>query len=122
MRRSIATISMSGTLRDKLEAIAAARFHGYEMFENDLLYYNATPKEVASIAQDLGLSCELYQPFRDVEGTPPDVFKRALERAERKFDIIEALGCTRMLVCSNVRPDTIADEGLMAEQLHALAE
>jgi carbamoyl-phosphate synthase large subunit len=31
MRRSIATVSMSGTLRDKLEAIAAARSDGYEI-------------------------------------------------------------------------------------------
>jgi sugar phosphate isomerase/epimerase len=28
---------MSGTLREKLEAIAAARFDGYELFENDLI-------------------------------------------------------------------------------------
>jgi 4-hydroxyphenylpyruvate dioxygenase len=46
MRRSIATVSMSGTLRDKLEAIAAARFDGYELFESDLLYYDASPGAV----------------------------------------------------------------------------
>ena len=48
MRRSIATVSMSGPLRDKLEAIAAARFHGYELFEPDLLYYDASPSEVGA--------------------------------------------------------------------------
>ena len=50
MHRSVATVSMSGTLRDKLEAIAAARFDGYELFENDLLYYNGTPAEVGRLA------------------------------------------------------------------------
>ena len=122
MRRSIATVSMSGTLRDKLEAIAAARFDGYEIFENDLLYYHATPAEVARMAADLGLACVLYQPFRDFEGTSPEAFERSLLRAERKFDVMEALGCQLMLVCSNTRSDTIADEGLMANQLRALAE
>jgi len=43
MRRSIATVSMSGTLRDKLEAIAAARFDGYEIFANDRVHYHAAP-------------------------------------------------------------------------------
>lgn len=112
---------MSGTLRDKLEAIAAARFDGYEIFENDLLYYHASPAEVAALAGDLGLACELYQPFRDFEGTTQAVFERNLLRAERKFDVMEALGCRLMLVCSNARADVIADEGLMAEQLYALA-
>ena len=37
MRRSIATVSLSGTLPEKLEAAAAARFDGVENFENDLL-------------------------------------------------------------------------------------
>ena len=122
MRRSIATVSLSGTLRDKLEAIAAARFDGYEIFENDLLYYNASPAQIGAIASDLGLTCELYQPFRDFEGTPKEVFERNLERAERKFDVMQALGCRLVLVCSNTRPDAIADEALMADQLRALAE
>ena len=122
MRRSIATVSMSGTLRDKLEAIAAARFDGYDIFENDLLYYHASPAEVASLAADLGLACELYQPFRDFEGSSAALFERNLRRAERKFDVMHALGCRLMLVCSNTRADAIVDEGLMAEQLYMLAE
>ena len=39
MRRSIATVSLSGTLRQKLEAIAAARFDGIELFENDFIQF-----------------------------------------------------------------------------------
>ena len=50
MRRSIATVSMSGTLREKLEAIAAARFDGFELFENDLIYYNGSPAAVGRMA------------------------------------------------------------------------
>jgi 4-hydroxyphenylpyruvate dioxygenase len=122
MRKAIATVSMSGTLREKLEAIAAARFDGYELFENDLLYFNGSPAEVGAMSADLGLVCELYQPFRDFEGVPDAVFQRNLERAERKFDVMEALGCRLMLVCSNTQPYAVADEERMAAQLHALAE
>ncbi|WP_288463118.1 hypothetical protein, partial [uncultured Pseudomonas sp.] len=46
MQRSIATVSISGTLTEKLEAIAAAGFDGVEIFENDLLYSGASPREI----------------------------------------------------------------------------
>lgn len=37
MRTSIATVSVSGSLTEKLEAVARAGFDGVEIFENDLL-------------------------------------------------------------------------------------
>ncbi len=46
MQRSIATVSLCGTLPDKLEAIAAAGFDGVEIFENDLLYHGGSPRDV----------------------------------------------------------------------------
>ncbi|HEX9383721.1 MAG TPA: sugar phosphate isomerase/epimerase, partial [Gemmatimonadaceae bacterium] len=113
---------MSGTLREKLEAIAAARFDGYELFENDLIYFNASPADVGAISADLGLSCELYQPFRDFEGSPDAVFRKNLDRAERKFDVMQALGAPIMLVCSNTSPQLIPGEERMAAQLYELAE
>jgi 4-hydroxyphenylpyruvate dioxygenase len=122
VHRSVATVSMSGTLRDKLEAIAAARFDGFELFENDLLYFKSSPAEVGRLASDLGLTCDLYQPFRDFEGVPDEQFQRNLERAERKFDVMQALGAPLMLVCSNTQPSVLRDEERMAAQLHALAE
>jgi 4-hydroxyphenylpyruvate dioxygenase len=122
MRRSIATVSMSGTLKDKLEAIAAARFDGFELFENDLLYFNGSPAAVGELAAGLGLSCELYQPFRDFEGVSDAQLQRNLDRAERKFDVMQALGAELMLVCSNTSPNVIADEERMSAQLYKLAE
>jgi len=122
MRKSIATVSMSGTLREKLEAIAVARFDGYELFENDLLYFNGSPADVRALSADLGLACELYQPFRDFEGVPDPAFRSNLERAERKFDVMTELGARLMLVCSNTSPTVIGDEERMAAQLYELAE
>lgn len=122
MRRSIATVCLSGTLEDKLEAIAAARFDGVEIFENDLIYFDGSPRDVRRMAADLGLSIDLYQPFRDFEGVSDTRFKRNLERIERKFDLMEELGTNALLVCSNVSPDTIDDDARAAAQLHELAE
>jgi 4-hydroxyphenylpyruvate dioxygenase len=122
MRRSIATVSLSGTLPEKLEAISIARFDGVEIFENDLTFFPGNPRQVAAMAADLGLAIELFQPFRDLEGVDDATFARNLDRAERKFDLMGDLGAPLMLVCSNVSPDAIDDDERAAAQLRALAE
>jgi len=122
MHRSIATVSLSGTLRQKLEAVAAAGFDGIELFEADFINFKGTAKELRGIVADLGLSIDLYQPFRDFEGMPEAQFRRSLERAERKFDLMEAMGAPMVLCCSNTSPLCVDDPALAAAQLHELAE
>ncbi|AOJ83102.1 4-hydroxyphenylpyruvate dioxygenase [Burkholderia savannae] len=121
MQRSIATVSLSGTLVEKLNAIRAAGFDGVEIFENDLLYFDGSPADVRRIAADLGLDIVLFQPFRDFEGVPPERLARNLERAKRKFELMHELGAERILVCSNVSPDALGDDALLVDQLGALA-
>ena len=122
MHRSIATVSLSGTLRQKLEAIAAAGFDGIELFESDFVNFKGTAVELRGLAADLGLAIDLYQPFRDFEGMPEPQFRRGLERAERKFELMAALGVPLMLCCSNTSPLALDDPARAAAQLHALAE
>jgi len=121
LRRSIATVSVSGTLAEKLAAIRAAGFEAVEIFENDLLYFDGSPTDVRKMTADLGLDIVLYQPFRDFEGVPPERLVRNVERVKHKFDVMHQLGTDRLLVCSNVSPDTICDDALAAEQLAVLA-
>ena len=122
MRRAVATVSLSGTLRAKLEAIAAARFDAIELFENDFIHSAAPARELAAMCADLGLAIDLYQPFRDFEGMPDELFAKNLDRAERKFDLMQALGAPLMLVCSNTSPQSLGEAERAAAQLHALAE
>jgi 4-hydroxyphenylpyruvate dioxygenase len=122
MRRSIATVSLSGMLREKLQAIAAARFDGVEIFENDLLQFSGKPQDVRAIAADLGLAIDMFQPFRDFDGSTPAQVARSLARVERKFDLMEALGTDLLLVCSSVQPDALGDTDALAEQFAQLAE
>jgi hypothetical protein len=56
MQTSIATVSLSGSLSEKLEAIAAAKFDAVEIFENDLITFNGTPADVRAAVSGLGLS------------------------------------------------------------------
>ena len=122
MKRSIATVSLSGTLPEKLEAAAAARFDGVEIFENDLVYFDGSPRQIRQMAADLGLAIMLFQPFRDFEGAPRDRLARNLDRAERKFDLMGELGAPAVLVCSNVAADAIGDEAVLVDDLGQLAE
>ncbi len=122
MLRSIATVSLGGTLMEKLTAIAAAGFDGIEIFENDLMYFDGPPAEVRRIAADLGLRILLFQPFRDFEAAPRARMAKNLDRAESKFDVMEQLGADLMLVCSNIAPDAIDDDSVAAADLRALGE
>lgn len=122
MQRSIATVSLSGTLSEKLEAIAAAGFDGVEIFENDLLYYDGSPREIKQMCADLGIAITLFQPFRDFEGCRRDRLPRNLERAERKFDLMQELGTDLVLVCSNASADSLGDRQILIDDLHLLAE
>jgi 4-hydroxyphenylpyruvate dioxygenase len=122
MRTSIATVSLSGSLEDKLAAASGAGFDGVEIFEPDLVASPMSPARVRETADGLGLSIDMYQPFRDFEGVEPGRLEANLRRARRKFELMAELGTDTMLVCSNVAPDAIDDPGLSAAQLHSLAE
>src|SRR5260370_38517348 len=106
--RSIATVSLSGSLDEKLRAIAAAGFGAVEIFENDLLSFSGSPRDVGQMCRDLGLSICAFQPFRDFEGMPEPQRARNFARADRKFALMQALQPDLMLICSNISPSSLA--------------
>lgn len=122
MKTSIATVSISGSLETKLQAIAAAGFAGAEIFENDLLSSHLSAREIASLMSDLGLACTMFQPFRDLEGLPEPQRSRTFDRLERKFDVMADLGTDLVLVCSSCSPLADGDRGRMLADLHAAGE
>ena len=122
MQTSIATVSLSGSLGEKLEAIAAAKFDAVEIFENDLVTFSGTPADVKRATEQLGLGIVTLQPFRDFEGMPDRQRARAFARAERKFDVMQELGCDLLMICSNVSPDSVGGIERAAADLHELGE
>lgn len=104
---SIATVSLSGALDEKLRAIAAAGFDEVEIFEADLLSFNGSPRDVGQMCRDLGLTICAFQPFRDFEGMPEPQRSRNFARAARKFDLMKELQTDLMLICSNITPASL---------------
>jgi 4-hydroxyphenylpyruvate dioxygenase len=122
MRTSIATVSISGSLTEKLHACAAAGFDGVEIFEPDLIASDHSPEEIRSLARRLNLSLDLYQPLRDIEGVDEAAFAENLRRAEATFATAHRLGIRKVLVCSNVATASVDSDEVSAGQLRRLGD
>ncbi|MBF9034355.1 TIM barrel protein [Rhodobacterales bacterium HKCCE2091] len=122
MKLGIATVSISGNLEEKIDAIAAAGFDGIEIFEQDFIADTRPPREVGDRIRAAGLDLLLFQPFRDFEGLPGDLRRKAFDRAERKFDLMQELGCDLVLVCSSVHPEALGGIDRAAADFAELGE
>jgi len=122
MKTAIATASISGEFRAKLAAIAQAGFDGIELFEQDFIACDASAREVGAMVRDHGLEIFLFQPFRDFEGLPEPLRARAFARAERKFDLMAALGTNLLGVPSTQHPSALAGLDRAADDLRTLGE
>ena len=122
MKTSIATVSISGNLREKLEAIAKAGFYGIEIFEQDFIADEGTPREIGQMIRDHGLAITLFQPFRDFEGLTGELRQRAFDRARHKFDLMTELGTDRILICSSCHPQALGGIDRAADDFAELGE
>ncbi|MCK7612681.1 bifunctional sugar phosphate isomerase/epimerase/4-hydroxyphenylpyruvate dioxygenase family protein [Roseibium sediminicola] len=122
MKTAIATVSIAGDLAEKLGAIAAAGFDGVEIFENDFLAFDRSPKEVGQLVRDHGLEICLFQPFRDFEGMPEPQRSRTFERAKRKFELMREMGADLLLICSSVSPIALGGIDRAAADLNELGD
>jgi 4-hydroxyphenylpyruvate dioxygenase len=122
MKTSIATVSISGTLTEKLTAIADAGFDGVEIFEQDFIAHDGSAAEVGRMVRDHGLEITLFQPFRDFECLPEPMRSKAFDRAERKFDLMQELGTDLVLICSSVHPASLGGIDRAANDLRELGE
>jgi 4-hydroxyphenylpyruvate dioxygenase len=122
MRTSVATVCLSGGLVEKLQAAAAAGFDGVEIMDADLQAAYESPEEIRALCARLGVTIEMYQPFRDVEGVDDATFADTLRRAEAKFETMRRLGTDLVLVCSNAGTASIDDDRVAARQLGEFAD
>lgn len=122
MKTSIATVSIPGNLREKLDAIARAGFSGIEIFEQDFIADSGTPREIGAMIRDHGLEITLFQPFRDFEGLTGDLRRRAFDRARHKFDTMGELGTDLILVCSSLHPQALGGIDRAAADFAELGE
>ncbi|WP_018658429.1 sugar phosphate isomerase/epimerase family protein [Actinomadura flavalba] len=118
----MATVSLGGSLLEKIDAIGAAGFDGLELLDDDLRKSGMTPRECARRCADQGLTIDLYQPFRRAEGVSAQEFRGVLTRFRGELDVMRALGADAILVVSNTDADADPSRDLTAGQLAALGD
>ena len=122
MNFAITSSTLPGDLQEKLQAAAKAGFAGVELFEKDLLYSDKSASELHGLVTQLGLQLVTLQPFTDFEGLPNPLRSKALERAQRKFQLMQALGINTLVVTSSTSPQASSDVTLLAKDLAELAD
>lgn len=114
---AISTTSIPGDLEAKLSIAAEAGFTGVELHEPDFTGYDRSAADVGQMAKDLGLEISVLQPFRNLEAQIGPARTQAFARLERKFDLMQDLGVSTLLVGSAVAPDTVASDTAAVEDL-----
>jgi len=122
MKTSIATLSISGSLDEKIAAIAKAGFDSVEMVEQDFISFDQSASDVGKMVRDHGLSIGLYNGFTNFEGRPASQRKQVFDRIEYKFDLMQALGTDLLLVSSTDMVETSGDMNRIAADFHELGE
>ena len=119
---SIATTAIPGDLSEKLEKIAAAGFHGVELYEPDFIGFDGTTEDICKLLEAYNLQITVLQPFTDFAGLRGDQRNQALKRLESKFDLMQSLGTDLLLVCSSCHPESSADRNMILSDLAELSK
>lgn len=122
MKTCMATVSLGGGLEEKIDAIAAAGFDGIELLDADLRESAMSPGECARRCADLGLTIDLYQPFRRAEGVSHDEFGAVQARFRRELEVMGEIGADSILVVSNTDDDADSSRDMSVAQLSALGD
>lgn len=98
MDQSIATLSLGGTLRDKLYALAAAGFRLVALTDSELISDDLSPAGLSDLLNELNLRVSMLQ-VHGLLGTADDGSLRLVrDRVPPKLDLMRTLGASLMHV------------------------
>lgn len=115
------TILLGGTVREKLQAAAAAGFDAVEVWREDIAACPGGAAEVRNMAGDLGLQIADIMVLRDATGLPDGLREAKRDETLAVMDLALALGTACVQSPATMAPECIAgriDEDLawMADQ------
>ena len=84
MKTSIATVCLSGTLEEKMQACAAAGFDGIENLRNRLGSLAVLARRNSGTGPTLRTASGLISAISDLEGVTEELFEKNLHRLEAK--------------------------------------
>jgi len=118
----LSTVPLGGSMREKLSAVALAGFRHVELFYEDLLDCVETPRGVARMVDDLGLSVGTLLPLRDFEIPVPASATPAWINAGKLLDTACELNANLVVACSSTRHEAISNPDRVANDMASLAD
>ena len=115
------TISLPGTLPQKLEAIRAAGFSQVMLMARDLVGHAGGLDDAVRVVKASGLRVTGFQVLRDFEGLSGHLHAYKVDVAKSMLSMCHAVGSKVLLVCSSTSVHASDDPDLLAHDLRKLA-
>lgn len=115
------TITMNGSLQDKLQAMARAGFGQVMLSARDVVGHQGGVAGAVAVIQDSGLRSTGFQVLRDFEGLSGDLHAYKVDIAKSMLEMCAATGSQVLLACSSVSRHATDDLDQIARDLRKLA-
>ena len=120
-RCAIDTVTLAGSLEDKLRVIRDAGFGGIEIWAKDLVAHpGGVPGAVAAI-RGSGLRVSSFQLLKDYEGLDAHLHEYKIDIAKSLLDLMDAVGAELLVVASSTSAYASADMDKIVADLRSLA-
>jgi len=115
------TISLAGTLPQKLAAIKGAGFSQVMLMARDLVGHAEGLDDAVRVVKASGLRVTGFQVLRDFEGLSGHLHEYKIDVAKSMLEMCAAVGAKVLLVCSSTSTHATADPDALARDLRKLA-
>jgi sugar phosphate isomerase/epimerase len=115
------TISLAGTLPQKLAAIKGAGFSQVMLMARDLAGHAEGIADAVHVVKASGLRVTGFQVLRDFEGLSGHLHDYKIDIAKSMLEMAHAVGAKVLLVCSSTSTHATADPDTIARDLRKLA-
>ena len=115
------TISLAGTLPQKLAAIKGAGFAQVMLMARDLVGHAEGLEDAVRVVKASGLRVTGFQVLRDFEGLSGHLHEYKIDIAKSMLEMCVAVGAKVLLICSSTSTHATADPDALARDLRKLA-
>jgi sugar phosphate isomerase/epimerase len=115
------TITLAGTLPQKLAAIKGAGFSQVMLMARDLVGHAEGLEDAVRVVKASGLRVTGFQVLRDFEGLSGHLHEYKIDIAKSMLEMCAAVGAKVLLVCSSTSTHATADPDALARDLRKLA-
>ena len=115
------TITLAGTLAQKLAAVKAAGFSQIMLMARDLVGHAEGVDDAVRRVKASGLRVTGFQVLRDFEGLSGHLHDYKIDIAKSMLELCHAVGAKVLLVCSSTSTHATGDADALARDLRKLA-